>query len=229
MDARAAALFRRTWPRQLVFLIVMAAVLFAPAGTLRFWQAWAFLAMFVACTVGLGLYFVVHDPALVERRMDVGPTAEEEPRQRIIVSLLLGGLIAMLIVPGFDRRWHWSDVPAWLTIVADLGIAASFTLFFFVMKQNSYAAATVRVEGEQTVVSTGLYGIVRHPMYMATLPMMVSIPLALGSYWALLLVIPLVPVLAWRLLDEERVLKANLPGYADYCRRVRWRLVPGVW
>ena len=229
MDQRTAALWRQAWPRQLVFLIFMAAVLFVPAGTLDFWQAWLFLAVFAACTVVVGLYFVMHDPALVERRMKVGPVAEQEPRQRLIVSLLLAGLLLMLIVPGFDRRWHWSNVPGWLSILAEIGMAASFVLFFFIMKQNSYAAATVRVEGEQKVISTGLYGVVRHPMYMATLPLMIAIPLALGSYWTLLLVIPLLPVLAWRLLDEERVLRRDLPGYIDYCARVRYRLIPGVW
>jgi len=229
MDQRTAALWRQAWPRQLVFLIFMAAVLFVPAGTLDFWQAWLFLAVFAACTVVVGLYFVMHDPALVERRMKVGPVAEQEPRQRLIVSLLLAGLLLMLIVPGFDRRWHWSNVPGWLSILAEIGMVASFVLFFFVMKQNSYAAATVRVEGEQKVISTGLYGVVRHPMYMATLPLMIAIPLALGSYWTLLLVIPLLPVLAWRLLDEERVLRRDLPGYIDYCARVRYRLIPGIW
>ena len=229
MDVRTAALFRKAWPRQVVFLVLIAVALFAPAGTLHFWQGWTFLAMFVACCVGLGLYFVVHDPALVERRLAVGPGAEQEPAQRIIVSLLRLGLLAMLVVPGFDRRWHWSEVPSWLTILADFGIAASFVLFFFVMKQNSYAAATVRVEGQQRVISTGLYGAVRHPMYMATLPLMIALPLALGSYWALLLIVPLVPILVWRTLDEERVLRRDLPGYGEYCRRVRWRLVPGLW
>ena len=124
----------------------------------------------------------------------------------------------MILVPGFDRRWHWSDVPAWLAVLAELGIAASFVVFFYVMKQNSYAAATVRVEAGQPVISTGLYGIVRHPMYMGALPLMIAMPLALGSYWALLLALAIVPVLAWRLLDEERVLRRDLPGYADYCR-----------
>lgn len=229
MDARTASLLRQAWPRQLAFLVFLLVVLFAPAGTFRYWQAWLFLAVFIACSVGLGLYFVRHDPALLERRMKAGPTAEREPTQRIIIALLLAGLLALLVVPALDRRWHWSDVPAWLTILADIGIAGSFVVFFYVMKQNSYAASTVRVEGEQAVVSTGLYGIVRHPMYAGTLPLILAIPLALGSYWALLLVVPMLPVLAWRLIDEERVLRRDLPGYADYCERVRWRLVPGVW
>jgi protein-S-isoprenylcysteine O-methyltransferase Ste14 len=229
MDPRTAALFRKAWPRQGAFLVFMALLIFGPAGTVHYWQAWVFLAVFVVLTIAMGTYFVIHDPALVERRMEVGPRAETEPAQRLIVSLLLGGLLAMLIVPGFDRRWHWSDVPAWLTILADAGVAASFVLFYFVMKQNSYAAATVRVEGEQKVISTGLYGVVRHPMYMATLPLMIAIPLALGSYRALLLAIPTLAVLVWRLLDEERILRRDLPGYPEYCARVRKRLVPGVW
>lgn len=223
------ALVRRAWPRQIAFLIFLLAVLFGAAGTLDYWQAWLFLAVFIACSAGLGLYFVRHDPALVERRMRAGPAAEQEPAQRIIIALLLAGLLAMLVLAAFDRRWHWSEVPAWLTILADFGIVGSFVIFFFVMKQNSYAASTVRVEGGQTVISTGLYGLVRHPMYAGALSLMLSMPLALGSYWALTLLIPLLPILVWRLLDEERVLRRDLPGYAAYCERVRYRLVPGLW
>jgi protein-S-isoprenylcysteine O-methyltransferase Ste14 len=229
MDRRAADLFRQAWPRQLASLIFLVLVLFGPPGTFRFWQAWVFLGVFLACSIALGLYFAVYDPALIERRMRAGPAAEQEPAQRIIVTLLLADFLLMLLLAGFDRRWHWSDEPNWLSILANVVIVASFVIFFFVLKQNSYAASTVRVEREQTVISTGLYGIVRHPMYAGTLPLIVAIPLALGSYRALLLVIPLLPILAWRLLDEERVLRRDLPGYADYCRRVRYRLIPGVW
>ncbi|HEY6026110.1 MAG TPA: isoprenylcysteine carboxylmethyltransferase family protein [Pseudolabrys sp.] len=229
MDDRTAALLRQAWPRQLVFLVFITALLFAPAGTLDFWQAWLFLAVFVACMVPLGIYFVRTDPALVERRMRAGPAAEQEPVQKVAIGIVCAALLAMLIVPGFDRRWHWSGVPAWLTVVADATIVASFVIFFYVMKQNSFAAATVRVERGQTVVSTGLYGVVRHPMYMGTQPLTIAMPLALGSWWALLPVIAIVPALVWRLVDEERVLRRDLPGYAAYCARVRYRLVPGIW
>jgi len=229
MDDRTAALLRQAWPRQLVFLVFITALLFAPAGTLDFWQAWLFLAVFVACMVPLGIYFVRTDPALVERRMRAGPAAEQEPVQKVAIGMVCAALLAMLIVPGFDRRWHWSGVPAWLTVVADATIVASFVIFFYVMKQNSFAAATVRVERGQTVISTGLYGVVRHPMYMGTLPLTIAMPLALGSWWALLPVLAIVPALVWRLVDEERVLRRDLPGYAAYCARVRYRLVPGIW
>jgi protein-S-isoprenylcysteine O-methyltransferase Ste14 len=223
------ALERRVWLQTALFLPVFAAMLFAPAGTFRFWQAWLFGAIFVAATTWLGLYFLKHDPALIERRMKVGPAAEQEPAQKIIMAITLGGFLAIMLLPGFDRRWHWSSVPAWLVLLADAGVIASFVVFFVVMKQNSYAAATIRVEADQPVISTGLYGVVRHPMYAGALLLLVCIPLALGSYWTLLILVPLLPVLAWRLLDEERFLLANLPGYTDYCRKVRYRLVPGVW
>jgi protein-S-isoprenylcysteine O-methyltransferase Ste14 len=229
MDDRTAALLRQAWPRQLVFLVFITALLFAPAGTLDFWQAWLFLAVFVACMVPLGIYSGRTDPALVERRMRAGPAAEQEPVQKVAIGIVCAALLAMLIVPGFDRRWHWSGVPAWLTVVADATIVASFVIFFYVMKQNSFAAATVRVERGQTVVSTGLYGVVRHPMYMGTLPLTIAMPLALGSWWALLPVLAIVPALVWRLVDEERVLGRDLPGYAAYCARVHYRLVPGIW
>jgi len=229
MDQRTTDLFRKAWPRQIAFLVFMGLLVFVPAGTVHYWQAWLFFAVFVVLTVTMGLYFVVHDPALVERRMEVGPRAEKEPVQRIAIGILSVALLAMLVVPGLDRRFHWSNVPAWLTILADLALIAGFVIFFYVMKENSFAAATVRVESGQKVISTGLYGVVRHPMYMGTLPLMVALPLALGSYRTLLLVIPVLAALVWRLLDEERVLRRGLPGYTEYCARVRWRLLPGIW
>lgn len=229
MDERTARLVREAWPRQLIFVVFLAVLLFAPAGTFHFWQAWLFLAVFVGCTVASGVYFVNRDPALVERRMKVGPAAEREPRQKIIVTLMMLAFLLLMLASAFDRRWHWSAVPAWLVVLADAGIVASFLIFLVVMTQNSYAAATVRVEQDQPVISTGLYGVVRHPMYSGALLTAVCMPLALGSYWSLPLVLLVVPLLAWRLIDEERVLRRDLPGYAAYCDHVRWRLVPGVW
>jgi protein-S-isoprenylcysteine O-methyltransferase Ste14 len=229
MDERSKVLLRQAWPRQALFVLLLAALLFVPAGSLSFWQGWLFLFVFIGSSVALGLYFVKHDPALIERRMRAGPRAEQEPAQKRIMTLLLAGFLLLIVVPGFDHRWHWSAAPDWLAVLADAGIVASFVVFFVVMKQNSYAAATVRVEADQPVISTGLYGVVRHPMYAGALLMTVCMPLALGSYWSLLLLVLIIPVLAWRLLDEERHLTQHLPGYADYCRKVRYRLIPGVW
>ena len=231
MDERTRALIRRSWPRQLLFTLAVAALIFTLAGTLRYWQGWLFLVVFIGSSAALGIYFIKHDPALIERRMHGGPTAEKEASQKIIIALLMIGMLLMIVLPPLDYRWHWSAAPAWLAILANVGIVASFFVFFMVMKQNSYAAATVRVEAEQPLISTGLYGVVRHPMYSGALLLMSCMPLALGSSWRLLLLLllPTLPMLAWRLLDEERVLKRDLPGYADYCRRVRYRLIPGLW
>jgi protein-S-isoprenylcysteine O-methyltransferase Ste14 len=229
MDERQRALFRRAWPRQTAVTLLYAALLFTAAGTLDYWQGWLFLIAFIGSSIALGLYFVKHDPALIERRMTAGPGAEQEPAQKIIIALIMVGFLLLSILPALDYRWHWSTVPAWLAILANLGIVASFVIFFWVMKQNSYAAATVRVEAGQPVISTGLYGVVRHPMYSGALLLMICMPPALGSYESLLLLIPLAAILAWRLLDEEKVLRRDLPGYTDYCRRVRYRLIPYVW
>lgn len=229
MDSQKRALVPAAWLRQAAFVPVLVVSLFAPAGTLAYWQAWLFIAVFMGASVALGVYFMKHDPALIERRQRGGPSAETEPAQKIIIVMIMIGFLLLLIVPGFDHRWHWSAIPLWLVLVGDAGVILSFIVFFVVMKQNSYAAATITVETDQPVVSTGLYAIVRHPMYAGGLLMMIAMPLALGSTWALLVLVPAVPVLAWRILDEERFLKASLPGYADYCRQVRYRLIPGVW
>ncbi len=141
----------------------------------------------------------------------------------------MAGFLLLVVLPALDHRWHWSDAPAWLAILGDAGIVVSFAIFFVVMKENSYAASTIRVEAGQPVVATGPYALVRHPMYSGALLLTICTPLALGSYWSVLLVVLLVPILVWRLVDEERFLASNLLGYADYCRRVRYRLVPGLW
>ncbi|MEJ2624427.1 MAG: isoprenylcysteine carboxylmethyltransferase family protein, partial [Pseudolabrys sp.] len=146
MDERMAALFRRAARRQAVSVVVLVAILFGAAGTFRYWQGWLFLAALVGSSVALGLYFAKHDPALIERRVRAGPRAEREPAQKVIIALLMADFLLTIILPALDRRWHWSPLPAWLSILGAAGIVASFVVFFTVMKQNSYAAATVRVE-----------------------------------------------------------------------------------
>jgi protein-S-isoprenylcysteine O-methyltransferase Ste14 len=229
MDERRRALIRRAWPRQLAFTLILAALIFALAGTVRYWQGWLFLVAFVGSTVALGAYFAKYDPALIERRMRGGPAAEQEPAQKIIIALLMAGLLMMIVLPALDHRWHWSAVPAWLALLGNAGVVVSFVVFFIVMRQNSYAASTVRVEAGQPVISSGLYGVVRHPMYSGALLLIICMPLALGSFWSVLMSILVVPILVWRLVDEERVLRRDLAGYARYCRKVRYRLIPFVW
>ncbi|MEJ2433799.1 MAG: isoprenylcysteine carboxylmethyltransferase family protein [Pseudolabrys sp.] len=173
-------------PGQAAFVLFLGMCLFAPAGTLARWQAWLFIAVFIGASDALGVYFVKHDPALIERRRRAGPTAEMEPAQKIIMVVIRIGFLALLVVPGFDHRWHWSASPPWLAFVGEAGVILSFVVFFVVMKQNSYAAATITVEADQPVVSTGLYAFIRHPMYAGGLLLMIAIPLALASTWTLL-------------------------------------------
>ena len=229
MPANAGALNKKAWTRSAFGVLALAAMLFVPAGTLRFWQGWLFGFVFVAATSAISVYFLKHDPKLVERRMRAGPMAEQEPAQKIIMAITFLGFFLLMALPGFDHRRHWSAVPAWLEITANGGVALSFWIFFIVLRQNSFAASTIRVEPGQPVVSTGVYAIVRHPLYSGALLLLVFTPLALGSYWTLIVAVAMVFALVWRILDEERFLKQNLPGYTDYCRRVRYRLIPWVW
>ena len=224
-----STLNQRAWVRSVLSLVVFMAMLFIPAGTLQFWPGWLYGFIFAASTTAISVYFLKHDPKLVERRMKVGPAAEQRPAQKIIMAITLAGFILLIVLPGLDYRWHWSSMPPWLVLAANVVLALSFAIFFIVLKQNSYAASTIRVEADQPVVSTGLYAIVRHPLYSGALLLMLVTPPALGSYWTLLVAFALIPVLMWRLLDEERFLKQNLPGYADYCRATRFRLIPLIW
>lgn len=210
-------------------LLFFGIALFVPAGTFQYWQAWVFIAVFMAASIVPAIYLALTDPAALRRRMKAGPTAETRPVQRIIMSAVIAMVIAVLVVAALDHRFGWSAVPVWVVVVGDVLVFAGLMLAQLVIIQNAYAAATITVEADQPLVSTGLYGIVRHPMYSGTLIMMVGTPLALGSYWALLAVVTAVPILAARILDEEAAMLDGLAGYAEYRTQVRYRLVPGVW
>lgn len=209
--------------------LAMAALLFVPAGSLDYWQAYVFMAVFVGGSAAITVYLAIKDPKLLERRMNVGPTAEKQPTQKIIMVFALLGFIALLVVPALDRRFMWSSVPPWVSVIGDILVALGFLLVYFVIRENSYAASTIQVAEGQTVISTGPYAVVRHPMYAGVLPLLIGTPLALGSWWGLSALIFFMPALIWRLLDEERFLHKNLPGYTEYTRKVRYRLVPFVW
>lgn len=205
------------------------ACLFIPAGTLNYWQAWVFLAVFEGPAQAVGIYFLIHDRRLVERRMKIGPAAEQRPAQKLISALFMLGFVGFVALPAFDHRSGWSPVAPVVSAMASAMIVLSFVLFFVVMQSNSYAASTIRVEEGQPAVSTGPYAYVRHPMYSGALLLLLAMPPALGSWWSVLLMVPFFPVLVWRILDEENFLRKDLPGYAEYMQRVRYCLVPWVW
>jgi protein-S-isoprenylcysteine O-methyltransferase Ste14 len=205
------------------------ALIFGAAGTFHYWQGWLFLVVFAASTIGFTVYLAIYDKPLLERRLKAGPQHERERSQQIIVSLVYVAFFAFLILPVLDYRHDLSLVPAWASIAGNAIIILSFLGIFWVVRENSWAASNVRVEAGQQVVDTGPYAHVRHPMYAAAIWLFVGMPLALGSWWTIVLVIPFVPVLLWRLLNEEKILTRDLPGYSEYKQRVKYRLVPHVW
>jgi protein-S-isoprenylcysteine O-methyltransferase Ste14 len=219
----------RAFRSSLLGTLMMAALLFLPAGTLDYWQAWVFMFVFVSASGAVTVYLAIHDPRLLERRMRAGPAAEKERSQKFIMSLAMTGFIGLLAIPAFDHRFGWSRVPAYVCLIGDALIVIGFLLVFFVIKVNTYAASTIQVAEDQKVISTGPYALVRHPMYAGSFPILIGTPLALGSWWGLSALIVIVPALIWRLLDEENFLKKNLPGYTEYTGKVRYRLVPYVW
>jgi len=212
-----------------ILLLVMALLVFAAAGTLRYWQAWTFLAAYFAASLAISLYLIRKDPALLARRMSGGPFAEKEPVQRLIMSGTSLGFIGLLVFPAVDHRLGWSDLPAWAAIAGDVIMLLGWLGIFFVFRENSFASATIESSADQRVISTGPYAWVRHPMYAAALVMLLGIPLALGSSWGVLLVLALVPLLIWRLMEEEFFLVNHLPGYREYQGSVRYRLLPLIW
>ena len=209
--------------------ITMAALLFIPAGTFGYWQAWLFMAVFVGASATITVYLAIRDPKLLERRMNVGPTAETEPTQKILMFFAMTGFIALFVFPAFDHRFGWSPVPSYVSLAGDALIAFGFLLIFIVIKVNTYAASTIQIAEGQKVISTEPYSLVRHPMYAGALPLLIGVPLALGAWWGLFVLILFIPALIWRLLDEEKFLQKNLPGYTDYCQEVHYRLVPFIW
>jgi protein-S-isoprenylcysteine O-methyltransferase Ste14 len=213
----------------ILLVVVLGLILFPSAGTLNYWQAWAYIVIFLMSAGAITLYLMKKDTALLERRLTAGPTGEKEKTQKIIQSIAQLAFIAFYLLSGFDHRYAWSNVPRSVVIAGDILVACGFYIVFMVFKENSFTSATIEVGDKQTVISTGPYRIVRHPMYSGALIMMIGTPIALGSWWALMAFILIAAIIVWRLLDEEKFLSANLHGYTEYCSKVRSRLIPGIF
>jgi protein-S-isoprenylcysteine O-methyltransferase Ste14 len=209
--------------------IALGALVFLPAGTFNYWQAWVFVATFTLATIVPTIYIARTNPAALQRRMHAGPRAEARTVQKFAVTGAFTGMFAMMAFSAYDHRMGWSHVSTWVCVLGGVLVAAGLGLAMLVIVQNGYAAATVTVEAGQPVVSTGVYKFVRHPMYVGDVIMMVGIPLSLGSYWGLVFVVPGVSALVFRILDEEAMLTQELAGYREYAQRVRYRLLPHVW
>lgn len=210
-------------------LIAFGLLLFVPAGTTHYWRGWVFLAVFAVFTWIPTIYLIRTNPAALERRMQAGPKAETRPLQRILITIVFIAFPATFVVSALDWRYGWSQVPAPVSVIGDVLIGIGLGVAMLVISQNGYAAANVRVEKGQTLVSTGLYGLVRHPMYTGNVVLMLGIAPALGSYWGLFLLVPGILVLVLRIRDEEAMLTSELNGYREYTQRVRYRLLPHVW
>jgi len=204
-------------------------LLFLPAWSFDYWQAWVFIFVFMTSVSIIGLYLSLKNPELLEKRKKVGPAAETRLSQKIIMSLALISILALLIVCALSVRFGWSFVPWTISLLGDAMIALGLFVNVLVFKENRFGGSTIETSEDQKVISTGLYAHIRHPMYAGLVVMVTGIPLALGSYWGLLFYAVLVPGLAWRILDEESLLKQELVGYRDYMQRVKYRLIPYVW
>jgi protein-S-isoprenylcysteine O-methyltransferase Ste14 len=219
----------RAWVALFALGVAMGVVLFGSAGTFRYWQAWVFLTVFVGASALITLDLMRRDPALLERRMRGGPTAEKETAQRVIMIFTSAGFVALLVVPALDFRYGWSSVSFAGVLIGDLLVMVGFYFIALVYRENTFTSATVQVFADQKVVTTGPYAIVRHPMYASALLYLAGMPLALGSWWGFAALAAFVPFLVWRLADEERLLARDLPGYTEYQSRVKYRLIPFVW
>jgi protein-S-isoprenylcysteine O-methyltransferase Ste14 len=222
-------LYKKAIAQGIVGMAVFVAFIFVPAGTWHYWQGWLFIAVFSASTVAFTVYLALYDRPLLERRMNAGPQHEKEDSQKIIVSLIIFAFFVFLVLPPLDYRVGLSPVPAYLSFIGDILIVSSFLFIFWVLRVNSFAAANINVADDHKVIDTGPYAYVRHPMYAGALWLFIGVPLALGS-WLTICLFPLIlPLLVWRLLDEERILRRDLPGYNVYASRVRHRLIPYIW
>jgi protein-S-isoprenylcysteine O-methyltransferase Ste14 len=180
----------------------------------------------MASIAAILVYLVKNDPALLARRVN---NTEKERSQKVIHFLINLVFVAAEVVPALDHRFGWSAVPTYFVMAGDAMVALGMLIIFFVFRENTFTASTVAVAADQKVISTGLYALVRHPMYVGGLVFVLGVPLALGSWWGLLTFIPLTIVIVWRLLDEERFLVKNLSGYGEYRSKVKYRLIPFAW
>lgn len=211
------------------FQITLALLLFLTAWSLTWWQGWLYWFVMGASCVVLTLYFLRHDRALIARRLKAGPTAEREPRQKLIQGIAVVLVCATFALSGFDHAFGWSTISPATVLIAEAFVLLGFYVMFLAFRENSFAASTIQVDSAQRVIDSGVYGLVRHPMYVGAIILFAATPIALGSWWGLVPAALLAAAMAWRLIDEENFLVSNLSGYADYRGRVRARLVPGVW
>lgn len=226
MNAKLPELKKKVFFRFIMAPIFVGLMLFLPAGSLNYWQAWIYCGVLFIPMIFVVFYFLKKDPELLERRMRM---KEKEEKQKTIIKIGYILFFIGFIIPGLDYRYQWSNVPLYLVISANAIVFLGYIFVFFVLRENSYASRIIEVEIGQKVITTGPYAIVRHPLYLGVLMMYLFTPLALGSYWAMVFFLPLLPLIIARLLNEEEMLLKELPGYKEYCQKTRYHLIPFIW
>jgi protein-S-isoprenylcysteine O-methyltransferase Ste14 len=205
---------------------LLALLLFLPAGTWHYWQAWLFIALLFIPMTGMGIWMLISSPELLAKRLN---NKEKEQTQRHVVALSGLMFVGGFIVCGLDHRFAWSSMPLWVVVIAAVIFLVGYAMYAEVLRENAYLSRTIEVQENQQLIDTGLYSVIRHPMYTATLLMFLAMPVVLGSWWALLLFAFYPILIITRIRNEEQVLAAGLKGYTEYQKRVRWRLIPFVW
>jgi len=209
--------------------IVMWLALFLPSWTLSYWQGWLYWAVFTASISVISVYFLKKDLTLIANRLKAGPMAEKEKSQQVTQAFLAVFFILLLLFPPLDFHFHWSNVPWLVVLVADVFVVLGLAVVFLVFRENSFTSAVIEVNTGQNVISTGPYRVVRHPMYAGALLMLFFTPLALGSFLGLLFFFPLILVIVFRIVEEEKFLTKNLSGYREYTKKTHYRLIPFIW
>lgn len=207
-------------------IIIVALILFVTAGTLKYWNAWLFLGALFFPVILVLIYLLKNDPELLEKRMK---HREKERTQKLVIKLSMIPFFLSFIIPGLDYRYNWSAVPLWLIIAATIILLTGYGMFFIVIRQNSYASRVVEIQERQKLIDYGLYSVVRHPMYLSNIIMYTSMPIVLGSYWALIPMCLFALVFYFRVQNEEEVLSKGLDGYSDYMKKVKYRIIPFIW
>lgn len=225
-SSKKGTLLFRTIINFLMGVVMVGVLLFAPAGTFLFWNAWLFLALLFVPMLIIGIYLWLKQPDLLAKRLS-SKEKESEQKQVILMSAVV--FVAGFVVAAVDFRFGWSQLPIWLVVVASVLLVISYGLYAEVMRENAYLSRTVEVQENQKVIDTGLYGIVRHPMYSATILLYLSIPLVLGSIYSFLIFLMFPFVIAKRISNEEAVLEKGLDGYTSYKQRVKYKIIPFIW